>query len=462
MPFERPLFWHQGLFLQPQHLQLTDLHHSTQVWPYQTYGLTDFWGLADIRVQEAGLNNKSFEVLGGEFLFPDGTHAVFPGTAVIKPRSFDDAWIQGEKPFTVFLGLRKLDTSGENVTVISSLDEAANVTTRFVTTANPDEVRDLHAGGPAAQVKRLSLALRIFWENEIGQLDNYYVIPIAQIERSGEEIRLSRRFVPPCLTMAASDFLVKVIKDVRDQVTSRCRQLEEYKSPRESTSVGFDIGIVIFLLALRSLNRWVPLLLHYGETRHLHPWIVYGTLRQLIGELSTFSENVNATGERLDGTRALPPYNHSNLYECFSAALGLVGELLDSISVSPGHMIRLDFDGKYFTNEIPEHIFDSRNRFWLVLRTETQAETVAYAVRRLVKVSAKKNITTLIARAVPGAPLEYFPVPPAGLPRRANTHYFRIDHTSSQWQEIAATQAVALYWDSAPNDLGVELAVLRS
>jgi type VI secretion system protein ImpJ len=459
---EKPPYWHQGLFLQPQHLQLADLHHRDSIKPFQSYFKPHFWGVISFEIQEAALGNKSFEMRSGEFIFPDGTHVKFPGNAVVAPRSFDDSWLEGEKPFTVYLGLRKWNTVSKNVTIVSDLNDVRDLNTRYVTAADPEIIQDLHAGGPPAQVKRLSYVMRIFWETEKDELDNYYLVPIAQLERNGEDILLSQRFIPPCLTVAASEWITHVIKDVRDQITSRCRQLEEYKSPKEVQTMEFDIGYVVFLLALRSLNRYVPLLAHMTEATHLHPWDVYAAMRQLIGELSTFSEGLNASGERPDGTRSLPSYDHVNLRPCFSAVQHLVAELLDGITVGPGHLIRLEYDGKYYSGNISENMLAPKNRFWLVLRTEASGKTVTDAVERIVKLSAKKSITTLVARAIPGVPLEYFAVPPPGLPRRANSYYYRIDHSSPHWMDVVSVGAVALYWDTAPEDLIAEILVLRS
>ena len=177
-------------------------------------------------------------------------------------------------------------------------------------------------------------------------MDDYQLMPVAQMHREGEEIVLFRSFIPPLLTVAASEQTRRMVKDIHDQVMSRCRQLEEYKSPKEAQAMGLDAGYIVFLLALRSLNRWVPILQHLSEVKNVHPWRYYGVFRQIIGELSTFSDNVGAAGESLDGTRILPAYDHLNLGACFSAAQALVGRLLDGISVGPGHLIRLVFDGK--------------------------------------------------------------------------------------------------------------------
>ena len=458
---QKPLFWHQGLFLQPQHFQYLDLYFQSLLSSVLEYQHPYFWGVINMEVNESALENRSFELLKGKFLFQDGTGTVFPGNCVVQPRSFDEAWVEAEKPFTVFLGLRKFTQESQNVTVLPRLDDLSGINSRFVTTENPEEMIDMHRGGPAAQLKRMDHVLKIFWENELEGLNNYHLIPLAQLERDGKEIKLSRSFIPPTVFVSGSDELIKIIRDIRDQVTSRCRQLEEFKSPREIQSTDFESGYMIYLLALRSLNRFVPVLFHLTETPNIHPWALYGVLRQLIGELSTFSEELSATGELLDGTIVLPHYDHQNLWACFSAAYNLVGNLLNRIIIGPEHIIRLKRDGGYFAGEIPTNAFDSRNAFYLVIRTNVEPEKVLENIKTIAKLSSSEHIGTLISRALHGIKLEESHVPPPGLPRRQNSFYFKIDHYSSQWVDVQRSRNISLYWDTAPEDVMAEIVILR-
>ena len=120
--------------------------------------------------------------------------------------------------------------------------------------------------------------------------------------------------------------------------------------------------------------------------------MVYGTLRQLVGELSTFSEELSATGEREDGSMAVPPYDHLDLWTCYSTLHKLVGQLLDGITIGPEHLIRLDFDGRYFSGVMPGKVFDRRNRYWLVLKTEAEADAVIEAASHSLSSSARPGI----------------------------------------------------------------------
>jgi len=460
MDIERPLFWHQGLFLQPQHFQLLDLSFQSLLAPFHHFIKPHFWGTGELEIQKSALGMRSFSLLRGTFLFPDGTFAAFPGNGIIEARPFEEAWVEGGKPFTILIGLKKWNPAGENVTVVEKLEDLSDVTTRFVTTADPEEVKDLHSGGPQGRVKRLHYLLKIFYETEKEQLGDYVLIPAAQLERAGEEIRLSQRFIPPCLTLSSSEPLFHLIREIRDQIAARAHQLEEYKSQRGIQTAEFGSRDMVYLLALRSLNRYVPTFFHMTEVPQVHPWSVYGLLRQMIGELSSFSERVNVMAELDDGTRILPNYDHLNLWECFSMAQDLVIRLLDEITAGPEYVIRLIYDGTYYAASLKPPVFEGRNRFYLVLKTEEDPKLTLKSIETMAKLSSREHLPILIARALPGVGLEHLPVPPQELPRRARSIYFSINHRSDQWALVQKNNNIALYWDNAPEDLEVELMVV--
>lgn len=428
--------------------------------PLMTYMTPHFWGVGSLDIAEAALGNRSFEIIRGELIFPDGTHVIFPDNAVLKPRSFDEEWVEGDRPLTVYLGLKKWNDSAENVTVLSTLQNIDQVTTRFVTTADPEETRDLHHTGPTAQLKGLYFLLRIFWDTEVDQLGDYELIPVAQLERDAETIKLSERFVPPCLALAASQSLSKLVREIRDQIASRAHQLEQYKSQKGIQTAEFGTRDMVFLLALRSLNRYAPLLYHFTEAERVHPWVLYGLLRQLIGELSSFSASVNVKGETEEGAALLRPYDHRHLGECFMGAQELIIRLLDEITAGPEYIIRLEYDGTYYAAELSPAIFEGGNRYYLVVDTDEDPDVVRESLETVAKLGARESLPILIARALPGAKLQHLTLPPQELPRRAKSIYFQIDHHSDQWGPIEKGHNIALYWDDAPEDIKVELMVV--
>jgi type VI secretion system protein ImpJ len=460
LDIERPLFWHQGLFLQPQHFQINDRYFNALLTPFYSFSQPYLWGLNNLEIASASLGKGNFSVLKGLFLFQDGSFTAFPGNAIIEGRSFSDAWADEGRPFMVYLGLKKWNDAGENVTVVPSLEGLSKVTTRFVTTPEPEEIKDLHEGGPVTQVQRLHYLLKLCWETEKDQLGDYLLIPLTRLEKRGDQIVVAEKYIPPCLTVRSVETFFNLVKEIRDEIASRSRQLEAYKVQRGIHTAEFGARDMVYLLALRSLNRYVPQLFHLTESAQAHPWLIYGVLRQLIGELSTFSSSVNAIGEEENGTLLLPRYDHSDLELCFGSAQALVVRLLDEITAGPDYIIRLTFDGTYFAADLPPAVFEGNRRYYLVAQTQSDPKSVTASLQTIAKLSSRESLPILIARALPGATLEYLSLPPQELPRRALSLYFQIDHHHGQWAQVQKGNNIALYWDTAPEDLGLELMVV--
>ncbi|MFO7862279.1 MAG: type VI secretion system baseplate subunit TssK [Desulfosalsimonas sp.] len=461
MKSKSPLYWHQGLFLQPHHFQQFDQYQQSLLLPLKEQLTPYFWGVIENRINKDALKNQTLEINRTDLIFPDGTWVEFPGNSLLQSRSFDHAWVEADKPFTVYLGLRKLDPNTANAAVLNNTDEVGSAAARLVTFREAGEVGDLYTAGPRASVPTLQFLLRIFWENEITDLNDYMLIPIAQLWREGEDILVSGQFVPPCLSVTGSDSLFKMIKSVRDQIASRCRQLQEYKSPKEIQTSSFDTEYMVYLLALRSLNRYAPSLFHLLEAPNVHPWQVYALFRQIVGELSSFSDRINALGETANDVKLMPAYDHSDLTRCFSDATTLITELLNDIIIGPEHIIRLERDDIGFRGEIPPEALDRRNEFYLVIRSKTQESALKKALANIVKICSVDHMPTLISRALPGIALEQTKIPPPGLPRRPDSQYFRIDRSDGLWRYIERSQNIQIYWENPPEDLFAEIVVLQ-
>lgn len=458
MSVERPLFWQQGLFLQPQHFQLMEQSYRELLTPVKRFMIPHFWGVISLQIKETRLASRILEVQNGTFIFQDGTHVVFPGNAVMSVRSLDDSLAGSLK---VYLGLKSWYHAGENVTVVENLEKLDGVTTRFVATPDSEEVDDLHAGGPTGHIKKLHYVLKIFWEDELEKSGDYQLIQIARLEKRGAGVNLSQDYIPPCPMIAGSETLLNLIGEIRDQITARSRQLEEYKKKRGVHSAEFGSRDMVYILALRSVNRYAPLLHHYTQTPRIHPWVVYGSMRQLIGELSSFSDRVNSLGEFSDHDPAFPEYDHSSLWDCYFEIQNLISHLLDEITAGPEYIMRFIRDGVFYSADLKPAVFQENNRFYLSVRTDSEANSIIQTMKTLAKLGSREDLKNIVTRALPGIHLEHQPQPPQQLPRRSNAVYFLISHHNEQWESVVKNRNIALYWNNAPGDADIELMVIR-
>ncbi|WP_213307572.1 type VI secretion system baseplate subunit TssK [Paraburkholderia sacchari] len=461
MDHNKGIYWHQGMFMQPQHFQLSALYEQFRLKPVFETGLPHFWGAGALDIATSAIARQVIEVRAAQLIFPDRTYVEYPGNAVIAPREFDAAAVGEGRSLTVYLGVRKLAAEGNNVTLCETPEEAAAAPTRYASLARAPETPDLYSDGPPASVHTLLHVVKVFFEDEQANLAHYDLIPIAQLVRVGETVTLSERYIAPSYALAGSDALLRIVREIRDDVVGRAHHLQELKSPRELQKADFDPGYMALLLAMRTLARACPGLVHLTQTPSVHPWLLYGELRQLVGELSAFSERFDMLGEAQDGTPGLPAYDHTDLHTCFSRAQVLIGFLLGEIAVGPEHLAVLEYRDGMFAGELPRAFFDRRNRFYLVLRSDGNAAQVVDGALRDARLANAADVPRLVAHALPGLDLIHMPQAPQGLPRRSSSSYFRIEQASELWDAVERDESIALQWPDAPQDLRAEIVVLR-
>jgi type VI secretion system protein ImpJ len=457
MTGDRPPFWYQGLFLQPQHFQAQESHWRHQLGALLAH-LPYAWGTSGLQFREDGLDDHSLELVQGELLFPDGTLVRVPEGAPGPVRDFRAAWSDPLQPFKVYLGLKRWNPAGANVSVAEG---AAVPATRFVAAQDPEEVADTHEGGPPGQVRLLTPVLKLFWESELPALGDHCLLPAAVLVRDRDKVRLDPRFAPPAFTLGGAPALRNVVRAIRSRVAAQVRRLEEFKLPPEHQNPEFHATYGQYLMALRILAGALPELQHASEPPVAHPWAVYGQLRRLAGELSTFTDRINALGQLEDGRSLLPEYDHADPLPCFEAAQTLIGELLAAVLVGPRQIIDLARDGRVFQADLPAETFDPLHAYFLAVRTGGHRDAVLRELTVLAKAGSREQVPVLLSRALSGVPLRPMDAPPAGMPKHAGAFYFRLDAGHAQWLEVERTRSFCLHWDSAPADTKVELVVLR-
>ncbi|MBJ6799966.1 type VI secretion system baseplate subunit TssK [Geomonas propionica] len=457
---QRSIFWHQGMFLQPQHFQLAERGAHSLLIPYHSHLVPHFWGISRAAVRTSSKGFRSIEVDSGAFLFPDGTYVELPGNAVVEARLIPEEAVGKGAPLTVYLGLKKWQARAENVAVREPGDAAGRSDTRYLAAADATSCPDLYAGGPAAEVRQLDYVLKLFWESELDLLGDYLLLPLTRLEMRGEELEIAPDFIPPSLTIAAVPLFADLVQRIRDLVAVRSRRMESCKKQRGIQEAEFGSKDLVYLLALRTVNRYLAELDHLIRAL-VHPWQLYSVLAQLVAELSCFSESVACSGDELaGGTTFLPDYNHLDLGGCFAQAHDLILKLLDQVCTGPEYAVRLCFDGTCFQADLTPAHFQGKKRFYLALTTEADHAFVLASLTGLAKLGARERLPLLIAQALPGIPLEHLPNPPQELPRRASSLYFALDSRSEHWDLVQKWKNVALSWDQAPDDLEAELMIV--
>jgi len=460
--FQKPLLWQQGLFLQPQHFQYESLHAAQVTAQYMRQISHYPWGFSHLQFDETALTSGKIDVQAMQVLFEDGTLVDYPANAHLQPSSFDAQWIDRNKPLKVYIGLSKMSDSKGNVTVVPDFDSAPYINTRYIAEVEGQECKDFHQGELSTPLKTMKYAIKFIFGNDIDTANNETLIHIATLEQNHEIIQLCPKHITPCTAIKASPSLMSTIKNIRDELIGRSKQLEKYKSTSSSRAAEFNPLAERYRSALKVLANFAPTINHHLENGCAHPVEMYRILRSLIGELSTFSNKVNLLGESADGSLKLPRYQHQALEDCFSSAKVLIINLLDELTVSPELLVRFEKESSArFTANLPVEFFTRKNSMYLVLETNTQYNEFSADFKRFAKLGADNQVNTYLERAVPGVEFEHFAEQPIGLEHRAKVAYFSLDRDSDKWKLVQEQGKFVLHWDEAPDDLMVEMVVVR-
>lgn len=459
MSIGNPVFWRNGMFLQPQHFQLSELSQTLRNEHIRVLTRPWFWGAINLKLASQSLAIRVVDIEQGEFLFQDGTIADIHRNAVIQSRTLKDSDVSPDEPLNVYVGVRKLSTSEPNVSVIHSNSDIADVKTRFYTFSNPTQAADVYQSEAQADVQLLTLKLSFILEHELERHSDYHVIQVGKITYDGDRLAYIREYIPPVVNLSSSDLAYSLVRELRDELAGRAFQLSNITESASAQS--FDPNLLRYRFGLQALARYTPRFFHLVQDPAVSPWDVYGFMRELIGEVSMFSRSVNFLGEDRQGNKLLEEYRHDDIWGCFNSARTLISQMLNEISVGPQFIVEFDRKDRCFEVVVPSEFFEDDAQFFVILNTEQAWETCFQSFTTTAKLADADMVETLIERSLPGIGLFHMPGPPPGLPKKAFANYARIDTHDEKWKRVSERRNLALLWDEAPADLNVELVILR-
>ena len=432
------------MLVTPQHFQINDVFQHYQLYPSHKYIIPYFEGIRQLKLELVNPDTVTLNVERGEFLFKDMTHVVISENALINSRSFKDAWKLTSKPIKIYIGLKRWKENSENVTIIPDKSDLSAIRTRFITTTESKTFNDLHegSGATANNIRFMYYALRLFAESEIVKHGDYEFIPIAQLVKKGKSILISRNFIPPTINIKVPDKLFEIIKDIQKQIFTRIRELEPYKRNRSSFSGRPES--MRYILALGVLNKYFLMIEHLLYTSEVHPWTIFGLFMQMIGELSTYSDQINLTGENPTEIH----YDHNNIKSCFSKASGIISKLLYGITAGAKFEAQLEFDGNYFSCDLPQGIFEGKNRFYLAITSLEKQEIIVHKILEKAILGTSKSVALDYVSFSQGIGLQLIENPsqelPPDIPFQSHSIYFIIDHNDERWGDIKQNYQISL------------------
>jgi len=431
----RQVHWHEGLFLQPHHLQQFQRSVGQRLGWERARSWGYPYGVVESRISSDELENLRVRFERLLAVMPSGVVVDVPGGADLPPLEIEEAFAATTRPLTVSLGVPLYYQERANAIDPGSTEWRAKRLYRV----DEEEVADENSGENPQPVLVRRINARLMLEGE--DRTDMETLPLLRIVRSAaDESGVPRRdpeFVPPCLVVSGSSDLLAWVRDLSNQVEASRKELVV-----QATRGGFNPALVksegmLALMKLSVLNRFagrLPTLV--GIASSVSPVSLYLELRDFLGELAALHPD-------LDPFDA-PAFDHDRPGVSLGEVCEKIRRHLKVESSGTYLELPLRLEGRVLVGELAAEHVERPNEYFLGVRSGDDPREVARLVEDAdeFKLMAK----TLVETRIRGVKLAEERHPPTQLPSPVGLHYFRLMRTESarMWDRILAEREIAV------------------
>jgi type VI secretion system protein ImpJ len=427
----QPVLWTKGTFLTPQHLQVQDrfvedsLNFRLQALKFCP------WGFTSLIIDQERLADGDLLLSRATGIFPDGLLFEVPDAdPAPASKGIGEFFEPGTKNIDVYLTVPDYRIRGLNV---SSAKRDAN--SRYVAAVSP--IRDENDGvtEKPIQVARKNLRLMAGTEPREG----CSTLRLARVEKTeAGTFRLDSRFVPPLLSIAASDYLTGVIRGVVEILSARSTQLSSNRRQKNQSLADFTASDIADFWLLYTVNSYFPLFNHLFRCGNGHPEELYAAMASLAGSLTTFSQKLHP--------RDLPLYDHDQLGPVFAELEERLRSLLET--VVPTNVVSLSLQSVknfIYATALSDEKYFANTRMFLAVSADAKEEEIISKVPQLLKVCSATQVEHLINQALPGVQVQHVPHPPSVVPVKLKYQYFSVNQAGGAWDYVRRARNFAVF-----------------
>lgn len=448
----KPIAWNEGTRITPHHFQQTQLYLESQLFSQMAAHQEHYKGWVELSINPDAISQGVINVVKAQGILGDGFTVNIPDRDPAPLiRSFVGHFPIETESLTVYLGIPAIRPGTMNFVLGSTQGSAAR--SRYSLSA--ESVPDLVTGRNPQVLQFATANFQILFEGE--NQDGYFVLPMIQIVRSAtNQYYANPQFVPPLLAISQSSWVHQNLRMLTDLVISKSESLKHHL--RQRTKDIFDFGQSGeggILALIHTLNSSIPGLLHLLNSKQIHPETLYFLLAQLEGQLTTFSDKIQA--------KTITHYYHDNLSVTFQKLFEEIRELLELVIATRCVQIRLKkVRESLWSGFIEDPTLFENSDFILGVSAQISEEQLLRQVPQVIKVAATNVIDQVLGTSIPAITLTPLSIPPPSLPTKMNFRYFQIDTKTHYWTTIQSSKNVSVYVPNrelpAPN---IELFALK-
>ena len=430
MASQSKVVWSDGLFVKPHHFQQQTRYLERMAERLANGAEAHNFGLKSLQIDEDLLQLGKLSIVEASGILPDGTVFDIPGQDMAPPIVDLSRNLTANEVIWLCLPL----TTENGLEVQAYRDEGGDVGARYQ--AKETLLRDnSQLAGELASVQVASVRPVLLKDSD--DLSNFARLAILKVIDSSAEgaILLDRDFLPTMLSISAGPTVRRFLTEINDGVIQRARGIAaRIGKPDQS-----GIAEVADFMLLQALNRISPRLRHMVSLETLHPRLVYETLLDIVGDLSTFLTESRLTPE-------LPVYDHRTPSTCWPPMIQTLRQLLSATLVA--NAVPIPHQRKlhgYVVAPVHDRELTNTSEFVLAIKANVPQERLQREFVAQAKAASIERIRELVEKQLPGIPMHLLPVAPRQLPYHANYSYFKLERNSNAWAHLEGSAGFAFH-----------------
>lgn len=434
----RKIVWNEGMLLTPHHFQQFDNYHEEMLNSRVRSMMQHEYGILELRFSAEAIANGNFQITTCRGVLPDGLFVNVPDAeAVPDMRPIGNHFRVDADRLGVHLAIPAKKMGEANYQASGA---ATNGNLRYLQEGR--SVKDETTGSNEQPVAYAKSNLRIIFDDELR--DGFTSMKIAELQRTPTgQVKVADEYIPPILKISANDWLTAMVRQIVEILITKGASLSEQRRQANASLADFTTSEVAVFWLLHTINNSIPIMSHYFRSPVLHPERLYEEMSRLIGQLMTFSVEMQP--------KDIVKYDHDDLYFTFSNLAAQLRELLETVIPSRCVAIPLEKTrDTLYVGRIDDERLIKEAGFFLAVRAQMPEAKLIEGVPRVVKIASRDVIDSVIGSALPGVVLTHASPPPAPIPTRVGFKYFQLDNIGPYWNGIAGSKVISVY---VPNDI---------
>jgi type VI secretion system protein ImpJ len=430
MGYKKPIYWKEGIFLQPQHFQYSDLFHSNAYAHLFSLTRANPYGVIDFKLSEERLRAGFLDCDAFEAVMPGGIWVNISQNSKLPARDFGSIKESDSGALMLAIGLPKL-RPGEPAVSTETHDGT------YEYDGLGDDLPNLYDEDPKVAIEQLWFKCRFLVGKEIEVAKDMHIIQVAKIFIDGESITLDLNYSPPCLRISGHSVLLNKIRSFEDTLNIYEHSLASMARPWRLNGDGIEPGWLRDRMVHVELSQAANLLKH-KLLQDGDPVTVYEVALVLASRLAAVG------GLQLPH---LPIWNYDDPVGSMDAIVKITIALLDQLRSGPDSTSIFIPKTGWFEAKVPTPSKVGDHIAYLILQGVAEVDLSTMGQPKL---AALSRIETIVSRALPGAKMERIERAPYALGELTNSFVWRVDTQDPLWKEADDSGVLCLHWTGMP------------